>query len=126
MRMGRMADGSFGSRPRTAISEFIPNSSWPLISEGLRRPQGGGAQKERQPLSAAVFLFGPSGDTESAAPVKGTKIEAQRSGFDLEKEPRQNEREVTFLHKKVAANDMSSAATWCARRDLNPHARNEH
>ena len=125
MRMGRMADGSFGSRPRTAISEFIPNSSWPLIFEGFRRPVGGGTQKERTSYRKS-FLFGTSGDTESAAPVKGTKIEAQRSGFDLEKEPRQNEREVTFLHKKVAANDMSSAATWCARRDLNPHARNEH
>src|SRR5699024_6089712 len=46
---------------------------------------------------------------------------AQRQRVRFGKEPRQNEREVTFS-KKVAANDMTSAATWRSRRDSNPRA----
>jgi hypothetical protein len=36
-------------------------------------------------ISSLPGRIGASGDTESAVSVKGTQIEAQRSGFDLER-----------------------------------------
>lgn len=50
-------------------------------------------------------------DALAFSSVPQNQIVIRRKRLRFGEEPRQNEREVTFA-KKVAANDMSSAATW--------------
>lgn len=59
-------------------------------------------------------------DALAFSSVPQNQIVIRRKRLRFGEEPRQNVREVTFA-KKIAANDMPSAATWCRKWDLNPH-----